>query len=193
MVFSCTDDVATGLKDALTHCYECKGRKVSLSDHEDNDEKLIRDFNYDHEIVVFQIRSQAMEKLRQKPRICMERLTYHSKEEPNIEKEEGIEFCSVGSSFSECCTSDLSVEAYMTAKIEFSRCSSLKGEELENQWKMYYLNGIRKGSVIQELCHCQGWPFGLGRKASLLPPLPKSPAESWSWRKPNRVAPIPFI
>ncbi|CAN6930053.1 unnamed protein product [Brassica oleracea var. botrytis] len=193
MVFSCTDDVATGLKDALTHCYECKGRKVSLSDHEDNDEKLIRDFNYDHEIVVFQIRSQAMEKLRQKPRICMERLTYHSKEEPNIEKEEGIEFCSVGSSFSECCTSDLSVEAYMTAKIEFSRCSSLKGEELENQWKMYYLNGIRKGSVIQELCHCQGWPFGLGRKAALLPPLPKSPAESWSWRKPNRVAPIPFI
>lgn len=193
MVFSCTDDVATGLKDALTHCYKCKGRKVSLSDHEDNDEKLIGDFNYDHEIVVFQIRSQAMEKLRQKPRICMERLTYHSKEEPNIEKEEGIEFCSVGSSFSECCTSDLSVEAYMTAKTEFSRCSSLKGEELENQWKMYYLNGIRKGSVIQELCHCQGWPFGLGRKASLLPPLPKSPAESWSWRKPNRVAPIPFI
>ena len=145
------------------------------------------------QIVVFQIRSQAMEKLRQKPRICMERLTYHSKEEPNMEKEEGIEFCSVGSSFSECCTSDLSVEAYMTAKIEFSRCSSLKGEELENQWKMYYLNGIRKGSVIQELCHCQGWPFGLGRKAALLPPLPKSPAESWSWRKPNRVAPIPFI
>ncbi|KAL0660839.1 hypothetical protein Bca4012_097676 [Brassica carinata] len=193
MVFSCTDDVATGLKDALTHCYKCKGRKVSLSDHEDNDEKLIGDFNYDHEIVVFQIRSQAMEKLRQKPRICMERLTYHSKEEPNMEKEEGIEFCSVGSSFSECCTSDLSVEAYMTAKTEFSRCSSLKGEELENQWKMYYLNGIRKGSVIQELCHCQGWPFGLGRKASLLPPLPKSPAESWSWRKPNRVAPIPFI
>ncbi|KAG2250280.1 hypothetical protein Bca52824_080416 [Brassica carinata] len=177
MVFSCTDDVATGLKDALTHCYKCKGRKVSLSDHEDNDEKLIGDFNYDHE----------------KPRICMERLTYHSKEEPNMEKEEGIEFCSVGSSFSECCTSDLSVEAYMTAKTEFSRCSSLKGEELENQWKMYYLNGIRKGSVIQELCHCQGWPFGLGRKASLLPPLPKSPAESWSWRKPNRVAPIPFI
>ncbi|KAJ0228958.1 hypothetical protein HA466_0320490 [Hirschfeldia incana] len=193
MVFSCTDDVATGLKDALTHCYNCKGRKVSLSDHEDDDGKLIGDFNYDHEIVVFQIRSQAMEKLRQKPRIRMERLTYQSKDECNIEKEEGIEFYSVGSSFSECCTSDLSVEAYMTAKTEFSRCSSLKGEELENQWKMYYLNEIKKGSVIQEFCHCQGWPFGLGRKAALLPPLPKSPAESWSWKKPNRVAPIPFI
>lgn len=50
MVFSCTDDVATGLKDVLTHCYKCKGRKVSLSDHEDNDEKLIGDFNYDHEV-----------------------------------------------------------------------------------------------------------------------------------------------
>lgn len=198
MVFSCTDDVATGLKDALTHCYKCKGRKVSLSDHEDSDEKLIGDFNYDHEIVVFQIKSRAMEKLRKKPTIGMERLAhtsklYPSKEECNIEKEEGVEFCSVGSSFSECCPSDLSIEGYMTAKTEFSRCSSLKGVELENQWKMYYLNEIKKGSVIQELCHCQGWPFGLGRKAALLPPLPKSPTESWSWRKPNRVAPIPFI
>ncbi|CAF2316798.1 unnamed protein product [Brassica napus] len=198
MVFSCTDDVATGLKDVLTHCYKCKRRKVSLSDHEDNDEKLIGDFHFDHEIVVFQIRSRAMEKLRKKPKIGMERLAYTpkvypSKEESNIEKEEGVEFCSVGSSFSECCTSNPSVEAYMTAKTEFSRSSSLKGVELENEWKMYYLNGIRKGSVIQELCHCQGWPFGLGRKAALLPPLPKSPAESWSWTKPNRVAPIPFI
>lgn len=135
-----------------------------------------------------------MEKLRQKPRISMEeRLTYQSTKEWNVEKEECTEFCSVGSSFSDCCQSDLSIEGYMTAKTEFSRCSSLKGAELENQWKLYYANEIRKRSVIQELCHCQGWPFGLGRKAALLPPLPKSPAESWSWRKPNRVTPLPFI
>ncbi|CAA7048034.1 unnamed protein product [Microthlaspi erraticum] len=195
MVF-CTEDVTTGVKDAITYCCRCKGKKVALSEHEDNDEKLIGDldYNYDHEVVVYQIRSRAMEKLRQKPRISMEkRLTYETIEEWNIEKEEGVEFCSVGSSFSECCSSELSIEGYMTAKTEFSRCSSLKGAELENQWKMYYANEIRKRSVIQELCHCQGWPFGLGRKAALLPPLPKSPAESWSWRKPNRVSPLPFI
>ncbi|KAL1200944.1 hypothetical protein V5N11_000786 [Cardamine amara subsp. amara] len=194
MVF-CTDDVSTGLKDAFTYCYKCKGRKVTLSDHEGNDDQSIGDFDYEHEVVVFQIRSRAMEKLRKKPRACMERerLTYQVPKELDIEKEEGNEFCSVGSCFSECCQSDLSIEGYMTAKTEFSRCSSLKGVELENQWKMYYTNQIRKGSVIQELCHCQGWPFGLGRKAVLLPPLPKSPAESWSWRKPARVAPIPYI
>ncbi|ESQ30867.1 hypothetical protein EUTSA_v10011797mg [Eutrema salsugineum] len=194
MVF-CSEDVTTGLRDAFTYCYRCKGRKVTLSDHhdDDDDDKLTGDFDYDHEIVVFQIRSRAMEKLRQKPRISMERqITYQSKEESDIEKEEGIEFCSVGSSFSECCHSDLSIEGYMTAKTEFSRCSSLEGVELENQWKVYYVKELRKKSVIQELCHCQGWPFGLGRRAALLPPLPKSPAESWSWRKPNRVAPIPF-
>ncbi|CAH2035879.1 unnamed protein product [Thlaspi arvense] len=188
MVF-CTEDMTTGLRDAFTYCYKCKGRKVTLSDYEDNDDdKLINDFNYDHEVVVFEIRSRAIEKLRYKPKIAMERLTYNSTKESNIEKEDESEFCSVESDFSECCQS----EGYMTAKTEFSRCSSLKGEELENQWKMYYVNEIRKGSVIQELCHCQGWPFGLGRKATMLPPLPKSPAESWSWRKPNRVAPMPF-
>lgn len=134
-----------------------------------------------------------MEKLRKKRRTGIEGLTCKFMKEFDIEKEEGNEFCSVRSSFSECCMSDMSIEGYMTAKTEFSRSSSLNGLELENQWKKYYVNEIRKGSVIQEFCHCQGWPFGLGRKVALLPPLPKSPAESWSWRKPTRVTPIPFV
>lgn len=50
MVF-CGDDVATEVKDALTYCYRCKGRKVTLSDHEDNDDnKPIGDFDYDHDV-----------------------------------------------------------------------------------------------------------------------------------------------
>lgn len=94
-----------------------------------------------------------MEKLRKKLKIGMERLVYILKvylfkEESNIEKEEVVEFCFVGSSFLECCISDLSVEVYMIVKIEFLRSLSLKGVELENEWKMYYLNGIRKGLVI---------------------------------------------
>ncbi|KAF2619075.1 hypothetical protein F2Q68_00038883 [Brassica cretica] len=97
--------------------------------------------------------AQAMEKLRQKPRIDMETLNYQSTKERKIVEQEGMEFCSVGSSsFSECCPSDLSIEGYITAKV----------------FKV----------------------FELERKAALLPPPPKSPAESWSWRKPNRIAPI---
>ncbi|CAL9217957.1 unnamed protein product [Arabidopsis halleri] len=193
MVF-CGDDVATGVRDAITYCYRCKGRKVTISDQEDDDDnKPIGDFDYDHEVVVFEIRSRAMEKLRKKRKTGIDGLTCKFMKEYDIEKEEGNEFCSVRSSFSECCMSDMSIEGYMTAKTEFSRNSSLNGLELENQWKIYYVNEIRKGSVIQEFCHCQGWPFGLGRKAALLPPLPKSPAESWSWRKPTRVTPIPFV
>lgn len=49
MVF-CTEDMTTGFRDAFTYCYRCKGRKVTLSDHEDNDEKPIGDFAYDHEV-----------------------------------------------------------------------------------------------------------------------------------------------
>ncbi|CAF2106424.1 unnamed protein product, partial [Brassica oleracea var. botrytis] len=103
---------------------------------------LVRDFDYDydHEVktplpfvfrfqtfrsdcvwfqtVIIQIRTQAMEKLRQKPRIDMETLNYQSTKERKIVEQEGMEFCSVGSSsFSECCPSDLSIEGYITAKV----------------------------------------------------------------------------
>ncbi|CDY17834.1 BnaC08g04480D [Brassica napus] len=76
------------------------------------------DYDYDHETVIIQIRTQAMEKLRQKPRIDMETLNYQSTKERKIVEQEGMEFCSVGSSsFSECCPSDLSIEGYITAKV----------------------------------------------------------------------------
>ncbi|KAH0862390.1 hypothetical protein HID58_079601, partial [Brassica napus] len=130
---------------------------------------------FDLMTVIIQIRTQAMEKLRQKPRIDMETLNYQSTKERKIVEQEGMEFCSVGSSsFSECCPSDLSIEGYITAKV----------------FKVFELERYRAGESMTNLCDCQRWPFGLGRKAALLPPPPKSPAESWSWRKPNRIAPI---
>lgn len=49
MVF-CTEDMTTGLRDAFTYCYRCKGRKVMISEHEDNDEKSVGDFDDDHEV-----------------------------------------------------------------------------------------------------------------------------------------------
>ncbi|CAI0558201.1 unnamed protein product [Linum tenue] len=64
-----------------------------------------------------------------------------------------------------------------------SRCSSLSQVE--------FPSFHRRVSILQELCHYEGWPFGLRRKAVLLPPLPKSPSESWLWRKGTRSARLP--
>lgn len=85
------------------------------------------------------------------------------------ESGEGEEFLSVKSCFSRCSSSP-SGEAFYSVKTNLSRCSSLN--ELD-------LSKYRRPSVIQEFCHCEGWPFGLCRRAVLLPPLPKSPSESW--------------
>ncbi|XP_010530365.1 PREDICTED: uncharacterized protein LOC104806945 [Tarenaya hassleriana] len=194
-------DIAAALRDAFMQCRKCKGRKVSLSVQEEEDEdNPISDFGNEHEVVVWEIRNRAMEKLRHKPKTLVESFSWAApsgstdqdaiKEED--EEEEGSEFCSVGSCFSECCSSGLSKEAYVSARTEISCCSSLMMMEFENPWKMY-LKEFKERSVIQEFCHCEGWPFGLARKAVLLPPLPKSPAESWSWRKRHRVSASPFI
>lgn len=96
-----------------------------------------------------------------------------AEEEEEEVDEKGTEFMSVGSRFS-CCSSNANMEEFLTANTNFSRCSSFKGLDFQDTCRR---------SVIQELCYCEGWPFGLGRKALLLPPLPKSPSESWSWRK----------
>jgi hypothetical protein len=93
------------------------------------------------------------------------------------EDEDDEDFVTVGSCFS-CCSSALSKEVFHSVKTNISRSSSLDGVDFQEFWRR---------SIIQELCHCQGWPFGLCRKAVLLPPLPKSPSESWSWRKGTRI------
>ncbi|KAH7523604.1 hypothetical protein FEM48_Zijuj06G0029500 [Ziziphus jujuba var. spinosa] len=69
-------------------------------------------------------------------------------------------------------------DAFLSVKTSFSRTPSLNGLEFID---------FQRRSIIQELCHCEGWPFGLCRKAVLLPPLPKSPSESWSWSKGTKI------
>ncbi|OUZ99832.1 hypothetical protein BVC80_9065g110 [Macleaya cordata] len=82
-------------------------------------------------------------------------------------------FFSAGSCFSHC--SSASREVFLSsARSCLSRCSSARVIDFSN------VNGRRL--IMEEFCHCEGWPFGLCRKAMLLPPLPKSPSESWSWR-----------
>ncbi|WCJ35394.1 hypothetical protein M5689_016651 [Euphorbia peplus] len=186
--------LTTTLKDAFSGCHIC--RQVSTSSPEE-DKPAPSDFDYEQEVIVSTIRSRAMERSRRRsfvltdsfswvfspktgelflaPKIVGEK-DYNDDEEDESEKEE---FVSVGSCFS-CCSS-----RFISVETNFSRCSSLS-EVIE-------LQDFSKLSILQELCHCEGWPFGLCRKAVLLPPLPKSPSESWSWRKGTTALKIPSI
>ncbi|KAK0575874.1 hypothetical protein LWI29_008557 [Acer saccharum] len=187
--------LTAALKDAFSNCHSFNGRRsISISGPEE--EYLASDSDDEQEVVVSEIRSRAMEKLRRKPSLIMSDsfswvfypktrelyLKAEQQKEDDTDEEEGeaIEFFSVCSCFS-CCSSAISKETYHSVKTNFSRCSSLTGLDFQDFRKLDFQDLQR--SIIQELCYCQGWPFGLCRKAVLLPPLPKSPSESWSWRK----------
>lgn len=92
-------------------------------------------------------------------------------ESDNVKEKE--DFFSVDSRFSRC-SSTTNKEEFLSAKSNLSRCSSLSRLDFPD---------FERRSIILELCHCEGWPFGLCRKVLLLPPLPKTPSEPWSWRK----------
>ncbi|CAN6478476.1 unnamed protein product [Victoria cruziana] len=67
-------------------------------------------------------------------------------------------------------------EAYFSVKSSLSRCSSIGELEFKDVGRWWQL--------INDLGRCEGWPFGLlCRKSVLLPPLPSAPSESWGWRK----------
>ncbi|KAG6786529.1 hypothetical protein POTOM_008135 [Populus tomentosa] len=186
--------LAATLKDVFPNCSTCGGR-ISTSSPEE--EYPTADVDDEQEVIVSEIRSRAMEKLRHKPFIFTDSFSWvyspktgelfvtpkavQQKDECNDDNDEyddtREEFFSVGSCLS-CCSSALSREAFVSAKPNFSRCSS---------FKEFCFPDFPKRSILQEFCHCQGWPFGLWRKAVLLPPLPKSPSESWSWRKGARI------
>ncbi|KAL9385897.1 hypothetical protein Peur_022907 [Populus x canadensis] len=190
--------LAATLKDVFSNCSACGGQ---ISTPGPEEEYPTTDVDDDQEIIVSEIRSRAMEKLRHKPFVFTDSFSWvyspmtgelfvtpkavqqneegDSSEDENDDARE--EFFSVGSCLS-CCSSALSREVFVSAKTISSPCSSLNGFEFPD---------FPKRSIIQEFCcHCQGWPFGLCRKAVLLPPLPKSPSESWSWRKGARIVKI---
>ncbi|CAK7347575.1 unnamed protein product [Dovyalis caffra] len=189
--------LAATLKDVFSNCNACGGR-ISTSSPEE--EYPTTDVDDEQEVIVSEIRSRAMEKLRHKPLIFSDSFSWvyspktgelfvapkavQNKDDDDSSNDENDEyndtredFFSIGSCLS-CCSSALSREAFVSAKTNFSRCSSFNGLEFPD---------FPKRSILQEFCHCQGWPFGLCRKVVLLPPLPKSPSESWSWRKGVRI------
>lgn len=150
------------------------------------------------QVVVSAIRSRAMENSRQRSFVLTDSFSWvisprtgelllapkvlpENDDDDEDEEEEREEFVSVKSCFS-CRSSALSNEPFVSVKTNFSRCSSFS-EVLE-------LEDFPRRSIFLDLCHCKGWPFGLCRKAVLLPPLPKSPSESWSWRKRTRIVKV---
>lgn len=100
-------------------------------------------------------------------------------DESGNEDNTGDEFYSV-QSFLTCCSSAATKEAFFSVEANFSPCSSLNGFDFLDE-------DHKRRAILQEICHCEGWPFGLCRKAVLLPPLPKSPSESWSWSKGTKI------
>ncbi|KAH0759159.1 hypothetical protein KY290_022652 [Solanum tuberosum] len=182
---------STTLKDAFANCHIFKERHSSTQSLEEED--VIDDYDDEEEVFVSIVISKYMEsKCRKKAAISSEKFNWtlagdlfiseklmQQKEDSEDEedKEEREDFLSVGTRLSRC-SSAISYEAFATAKTTFSRSSSLNMIEFQD---------IPRRSVIKEFSHCEGWPFGLSRKMLLLPPLPKSPADSWSWRKSARM------
>ncbi|KAF5190207.1 hypothetical protein FRX31_020206 [Thalictrum thalictroides] len=175
------------LSDALV---QCGGRRSSSLDSDD--ECSLSDTD-EEEMIIMTIRARAMEAKRRKGQFIKsesfssspwagELFIISAGAQRNLDSfcEQGDEerdvFLSVGSCLSRCSSS--SREAFFSAGSCLSRSSSVSKIEL---WD------VKKRSMLQELCHCEGWPFGLYRKAILLPPLPKSPSESWLWRKGSKM------
>ncbi|XP_042495854.1 uncharacterized protein LOC122074924 [Macadamia integrifolia] len=179
---------ASLLKDALSHCHNFPGRHSTARPEE---EYLSSDIDEDLQVTVLEIHSRAMEAQRRRVSRSdsqrwvlptrMEEFLFNSKEveDTKDEEKEMVEsFYSVGTCFSRC-SSASSRDVFFSVGSCLSLCSSsTKGINFDDDRK--------RRSIIQELCrHCQGWPFGLCRKALLLPPLPRCPSESWLWRKGN--------
>ncbi|KAK6938707.1 hypothetical protein RJ641_032215 [Dillenia turbinata] len=178
----------SSLKDAFCTRHGLRGRHSCLS--LEDDEYLVPDMDDDEqEVMVSTIITRATEaKLRRKSSLywffspstgdllVTPKAVQQIDDSANEDYKERDEFHSVKCCFSRC-SSVGSREGFLSARTNFSRCSSLSALDFQE---------LRRRSIIQEFCHCEGWPFGLCRRAVLLPPLPKSPVDSWSWHKRAR-------
>ncbi|XP_019152974.1 PREDICTED: uncharacterized protein LOC109149590 [Ipomoea nil] len=192
----CSKCLSSTLKDAFANCHGlcCKFSTSRLETEEEEEEALTSDYDEDEEFVSAVISKYLESKLRQKMSLtssenfCCDfspaagdlfipaKAIMQQKLQGN-NGEEREEFVSVGSHFSHSSSSTSgSMEAFVSAKTSFSRCSSLSRIDFPDFW--------RPGSNILQFTQCEGWPFGLcRRRALLLPPPPKSPSDSWKWRK----------
>ncbi|ONK67278.1 uncharacterized protein A4U43_C06F18480 [Asparagus officinalis] len=117
-------------------------------------------------VIILEIRSRAM-KAKAKPKDYLFSDNLHWFIAPNETKEKGDNN-----------DGDVQSEVFYSVKSCFSRCSSEKENDILSHFR-------RRNSIWEEFLHCEGWPFGLSRKALMLPPLPRSPPDSWTWSKRN--------
>ncbi|XP_023546794.1 uncharacterized protein LOC111805793 [Cucurbita pepo subsp. pepo] len=185
--------LAGALKDVLCNCHNFSKPQPNSNAEDDYPTS---DFDDEEEEIVSEIRSRAMEKLRRKTNLSdsfswvfspatkelyITSMEIEKIDEPGNEDNTGDEFYSVQSFLT--CSSAATKEAFFSVEANFSRCSSLNGLNFLDE-------DLKRRTILQELFHCEGWPFGLCRKAVLLPPLPKSPSESWLWSKGTKIVKI---
>ncbi|XP_073047481.1 uncharacterized protein [Primulina eburnea] len=181
--------IASALKDAFAKCHSSRG-KLSVSSFETD--RTTGDFDEEDEVFVSAIISKYMEsKCKRKSAVGLDNIYWavsprtlqiHGNNNGGVGGGEDTvdEFYSIESRLSPC-SSATSFETFVSVRKWLSRSSSLNQTNLCD---------FGDRSMIMEFCHYEGWPFGLCRKAMLLPPLPKSPADSWSWRKSGRTVRI---
>ncbi|KAJ0087407.1 hypothetical protein Patl1_08993 [Pistacia atlantica] len=163
--------LAMVLKNVFSNCHNGNGRFPPSSPEE---EYQTTDFDHEQEVVVSEIRSRAMEKLRRKPCPMTDSFSWvfsprsrelylkahqHKYDDDDDDDEEARdEYFSVGSCFS-CYSSAVSREAYYSVKTNLSGYSpSLNGFDFQDFPKLDFQD-LRR-SIVQELCFCEGWPFG---------------------------------
>ncbi|PKA55464.1 hypothetical protein AXF42_Ash006666 [Apostasia shenzhenica] len=84
-------------------------------------------------------------------------------------------------------------EEFFSVRSCFSMCSGGSGGGEGCWWEERGRFWGRKAAASawdEWFKQCEGWPFGLWRRRPppvvvVLPPLPRSPADSWTWHKRN--------
>ncbi|XP_058089065.1 uncharacterized protein LOC131235946 [Magnolia sinica] len=161
----------SALKDAFGQCHVFPiGRQSPLSLEDENPTSDIED---DQAVIILAVRSGAMKaKLRRKGSLTMESLCWV------LSPATGELFIAPKGGKDEDHEEEDEDEAFFSVKSCFSHSSSASGVECKH---------VRSRSVLEEFCYLEGWPFGLYRKMMMLPPLPLSPSESWSWYRGNQT------
>ncbi|XP_008797250.3 uncharacterized protein LOC103712496 [Phoenix dactylifera] len=162
------------IRDACAQCHgSCLRTPSSLSSEDGSPDDDLDDQN----VIILEIRNRAM-KAKSRPKDLLFSGSFSWSVSPTTgrvivaskEKGDGEEKCEADDGEES--------EAFFSVKSCFSRCSSDGGSELKD---------FRRRSVFEEFKHCEGWPFGLSRRASMLPPLPSVPRDSWMWHKKKLV------
>ncbi|KAL0366172.1 UNVERIFIED_CONTAM: hypothetical protein Sradi_3507300 [Sesamum radiatum] len=177
------------LKDAFSNCHAFPGELPDST--QDQPEEPVSDFDEQDEVFISAIISKYMElKRKRKSKIAIDSSSNWGLSRPagvlvinskagNNGDEDKEEYFTARSCLPRC-SSDTSFDTFDSAMTCFSRSSSL--DRLD-----FHDFESRRRSIIHDFGHCEGWPFGLCKKPLLLPPLPKSPADSWSWSKSGKM------